>query len=217
MNRRVAYVIRPLTLTEMVQEQRQPTSNFVHLTENGKRDIDKPVSAVNPLSLSLDGMTCAQLTRLYAPRQWCGNPPRTAADRRTLIWLLRSNVIPTCSALERSTSFSVSILSFKSFDHGNKAEGSSRLRAWSVGCKPSVTSEFGSNHHHDSIGSFYAFILNRNENVRLTVVARSNYDAVQTNGIQINSENHGQHAFRPFRGELSEASLLKARSLTEVL
>lgn len=33
-----------------------------------------------------------------------------------------------------------------------------------------------SNSH--SIGSFYAFILNRSDRVRLTVVARSNYDAV---------------------------------------
>lgn len=29
------------------------------------------------------------------------------------------------------------------------------------------------------IGSFYAFILQRNEQVRLTVVARSNYEAVK--------------------------------------
>jgi hypothetical protein len=32
-----------------------------------------------------------------------------------------------------------------------------------------------------SIGSFYAFILNRSDRVRLTVVARSNYNAVVTN------------------------------------
>jgi hypothetical protein len=30
-----------------------------------------------------------------------------------------------------------------------------------------------------SIGGFYAFILGRNENVELSVVARSNYDAVK--------------------------------------
>ncbi|KAL3459297.1 2-dehydropantoate 2-reductase [Aspergillus heterothallicus] len=50
-----------------------------------------------------------------------------------------------------------------------------------------------------AIGSFYAFILNRAENVRLTVVARSNYDAVIENGIHITSANHGQHTFRPDR------------------
>jgi hypothetical protein len=32
-----------------------------------------------------------------------------------------------------------------------------------------------------SIGSFYAFILNRSGRVRLTVVARSNYEAVLAN------------------------------------
>ncbi|KIA75985.1 hypothetical protein HK57_00162 [Aspergillus ustus] len=50
-----------------------------------------------------------------------------------------------------------------------------------------------------AIGSFYAFILNRAAGVRLTVVARSNYDAVVENGIQITSANHGQHTFRPHR------------------
>ncbi|KAJ5880183.1 uncharacterized protein N7473_011236 [Penicillium subrubescens] len=50
-----------------------------------------------------------------------------------------------------------------------------------------------------AIGSFYAFILNRSDSVRLTVVARSNYDAVLANGITINSENHGQHNFRPYK------------------
>ncbi|KAI0146188.1 2-dehydropantoate 2-reductase [Xylariaceae sp. FL1272] len=50
-----------------------------------------------------------------------------------------------------------------------------------------------------AIGSFYAFILSRVENVRLTVVARSNYDAVKSNGIQITSENHGKHVVKPYR------------------
>ncbi|KAJ5659910.1 hypothetical protein N7507_006361 [Penicillium longicatenatum] len=50
-----------------------------------------------------------------------------------------------------------------------------------------------------AIGSFYAFILSRSPNVRLTVVARSNYDAVKANGITINSENHGQNTFHPYR------------------
>ncbi|KAL4960450.1 FMN-dependent dehydrogenase-domain-containing protein [Aspergillus stella-maris] len=49
------------------------------------------------------------------------------------------------------------------------------------------------------IGSFYAFILNRSDRVRLTVVARSNYDAVKANGIKINSENHGTHTFHPHK------------------
>ncbi|KAI1751378.1 2-dehydropantoate 2-reductase [Xylaria castorea] len=50
-----------------------------------------------------------------------------------------------------------------------------------------------------AIGSFYAFILSRAQNVRLTVVARSNYDAVRSNGLTISSENHGTHTVRPFK------------------
>lgn len=50
------------------------------------------------------------------------------------------------------------------------------------------------------IGSFYAFILSRNPQVRLTVVARSNFDAVKTNGIKIKSENHGEHLVHPDKG-----------------
>ncbi|KAJ5108177.1 hypothetical protein N7456_004852 [Penicillium angulare] len=50
-----------------------------------------------------------------------------------------------------------------------------------------------------AIGSFYAFILSRSDRVRLTVVARSNYDAVSTKGITIQSENHGEHTFRPYK------------------
>lgn len=34
---------------------------------------------------------------------------------------------------------------------------------------------------HGRIGSFYAFILSRSDRVRLTVVARSNYEAVRAN------------------------------------
>ncbi|KAL4949630.1 ketopantoate reductase PanE/ApbA-domain-containing protein [Aspergillus filifer] len=48
-----------------------------------------------------------------------------------------------------------------------------------------------------AIGSFYAFILSRADRVRLTVVARSNYDAVVKDGIKITSANHGEHTFRP--------------------
>lgn len=50
-----------------------------------------------------------------------------------------------------------------------------------------------------AIGSFYAFILSRSENVRLTVVARSNYDAVKDKGLTITSENHGHHVVTPYR------------------
>ncbi|KAL4966106.1 ketopantoate reductase family protein [Aspergillus stella-maris] len=50
-----------------------------------------------------------------------------------------------------------------------------------------------------AIGSFYAFILSRADRVRLTVVARSNYDAVVKDGIKITSANHGEHSFRPDR------------------
>ncbi|QKX63803.1 uncharacterized protein TRUGW13939_10974 [Talaromyces rugulosus] len=48
-----------------------------------------------------------------------------------------------------------------------------------------------------AIGSFYAFVLSRNPNVQLTVVARSNYDAVKNNGLVINSANHGKHTVVP--------------------
>jgi len=50
-----------------------------------------------------------------------------------------------------------------------------------------------------AIGSFYAYILSKSENVRLTVVARSNYDAVKRNGLTINSEVYGSHTYRPYR------------------
>ncbi|OQE03954.1 hypothetical protein PENSOL_c001G03185 [Penicillium solitum] len=58
-----------------------------------------------------------------------------------------------------------------------------------------------------AIGSFYAFILSRSDRVRLTVVARSNYEAVKANGITINSENHGQHTFHPHRVVKSVADI----------
>jgi hypothetical protein len=65
-----------------------------------------------------------------------------------------------------------------------------------------------------SIGGFYAFILGRSANVELSVVARSNYDAVKTEvcaptlkwsscadhkitkGLSIDSANHGQHSMK---------------------
>lgn len=50
------------------------------------------------------------------------------------------------------------------------------------------------------IGSFYAFILSRSEKVRLSVVARSNYDAVKAKGLTLNSENHGSHHVTPYQG-----------------
>lgn len=52
-------------------------------------------------------------------------------------------------------------------------------------------------HGLGAIGSFYAFILQRSDNVRLSVVARSNYEAVKANGLLMKSENHGEHLFRP--------------------
>ncbi|KAI9647875.1 hypothetical protein NHQ30_004263 [Ciborinia camelliae] len=48
-----------------------------------------------------------------------------------------------------------------------------------------------------AIGSVYAFILSRSSNVRLTVVARSNYEAVKENGLKLISENHGENTFYP--------------------
>ncbi|KAE9364575.1 2-dehydropantoate 2-reductase [Stipitochalara longipes BDJ] len=50
-----------------------------------------------------------------------------------------------------------------------------------------------------AIGSFYAFILNRAPDVRLTVIARSNYEAIKANGITLDSEIHGKHLFRPYK------------------
>ncbi|KAK3058586.1 i-AAA protease yme1 [Extremus antarcticus] len=44
-----------------------------------------------------------------------------------------------------------------------------------------------------AIGGFYAFILGQDDNVELSVVARSNYEAVKANGLRIESENHGSH------------------------
>ncbi|KAH7131066.1 ketopantoate reductase PanE/ApbA-domain-containing protein [Dactylonectria macrodidyma] len=50
-----------------------------------------------------------------------------------------------------------------------------------------------------AIGSFYTFILSRSERIRLTVVARSNYDVVKANGIKITSQNHGEHHVKPYK------------------
>ena len=48
-----------------------------------------------------------------------------------------------------------------------------------------------------AIGSFYAFILSVSPRVRLSVVCRSNYDAVKQHGLRIDSQNHGQHTVTP--------------------
>ncbi|RMZ84166.1 hypothetical protein DV738_g573, partial [Chaetothyriales sp. CBS 135597] len=48
-----------------------------------------------------------------------------------------------------------------------------------------------------AIGAFYAFIFQKSSEVRLSVVARSNYQAVASNGLLIKSENHGEHLVRP--------------------
>ncbi|KAI5861986.1 2-dehydropantoate 2-reductase [Durotheca rogersii] len=50
-----------------------------------------------------------------------------------------------------------------------------------------------------AIGSFYAFIISREPRVRLTVIARSNYDAVKENGLEITSQKHGNHVVRPYK------------------
>lgn len=50
-----------------------------------------------------------------------------------------------------------------------------------------------------AIGSFYAFILSRCKEVRLTVMARSNYEAVKSSGLKVISQNHGEHIVTPFK------------------
>jgi ketopantoate reductase len=52
-------------------------------------------------------------------------------------------------------------------------------------------------HGVGAIGGFYAFILQKCKNVRLSVVARSNYEAIKANGVLIKSDNHGEHRFFP--------------------
>jgi ketopantoate reductase len=52
-------------------------------------------------------------------------------------------------------------------------------------------------HGLGAIGAFYAFILQRCKNVRLSVVARSNYEVVKATGMLVKSENHGEHHFHP--------------------
>ncbi|KAH8680541.1 ketopantoate reductase PanE/ApbA-domain-containing protein [Xylariales sp. PMI_506] len=47
-----------------------------------------------------------------------------------------------------------------------------------------------------AIGGTYAFFLSRSPRVALSVIARSNYDAVQKKGMTINSMNYGQHSFK---------------------
>ncbi|RAL61434.1 hypothetical protein DID88_009364 [Monilinia fructigena] len=49
----------------------------------------------------------------------------------------------------------------------------------------------------EQLARFNAFIASRSPNVRLTVVARSNYDAVKKNGLKLISENHGEQTFYP--------------------
>ncbi|KXS99485.1 hypothetical protein AC578_3777 [Pseudocercospora eumusae] len=47
-----------------------------------------------------------------------------------------------------------------------------------------------------AIGGFYAFIIGKNANVSLSVVARSNYDAIKRDGLTVESDNHGKHKAR---------------------
>lgn len=68
-----------------------------------------------------------------------------------------------------------------------------------------------------SIGGFYAFILSRNQDVSLSVVARSNYESVEAKvrwrcykdhtirtdhcqGLTIESQNHGSHQVKLDQG-----------------
>ncbi|KAG9525478.1 OPT superfamily oligopeptide transporter, partial [Aureobasidium melanogenum] len=44
-----------------------------------------------------------------------------------------------------------------------------------------------------AIGGFYAFLLSRDPSVELSVVARSNLEAVKKNGMTIHTLNHGSH------------------------
>lgn len=59
-----------------------------------------------------------------------------------------------------------------------------------------------------AIGSFYAFILQRSSRVRLSVVARSSFEAIKANGITVKSDFHGEHSFRPAQvyKDVSEAN-----------
>ncbi|PPJ52163.1 hypothetical protein CBER1_10029 [Cercospora berteroae] len=43
-----------------------------------------------------------------------------------------------------------------------------------------------------AIGGFYAYIIGKNKNVSLSVIARSNYDAVKQDGLKIDSDVHGK-------------------------
>lgn len=43
------------------------------------------------------------------------------------------------------------------------------------------------------VQGFYAFVLSRCENVSVSVIARSNYDAIKKDGLKIESQNHGTH------------------------
>ncbi|CAI7640460.1 unnamed protein product [Penicillium manginii] len=63
-----------------------------------------------------------------------------------------------------------------------------------------------------AIGSFYAFILSRSDRVRLTVVARSNYDAVKAN-----REPRGPHLSPPSRWAMSSNYSLSSNSLTDTV
>ncbi|KAH0303562.1 OPT superfamily oligopeptide transporter, partial [Aureobasidium melanogenum] len=51
-----------------------------------------------------------------------------------------------------------------------------------------------------AIGGFYAFLLSRDPTVELSVVARSNLEAVKKNGMTIHTLNHGSHNVHFDRG-----------------
>lgn len=50
-----------------------------------------------------------------------------------------------------------------------------------------------------AIGAYYAYVFSRSPEVRLDVVARSNFEQVQQHGLDIRSEIHGSHRVLPHR------------------
>lgn len=66
-----------------------------------------------------------------------------------------------------------------------------------------------------SIGGFYAFILSKNKNVSLSVIARSNYEAVKQNGLHIESKTHGNHKARIDQGKSSISDIERPLTPTQ--
>ncbi|KAF8842848.1 6-phosphogluconate dehydrogenase C-terminal domain-like protein [Paxillus ammoniavirescens] len=67
-----------------------------------------------------------------------------------------------------------------------------------------------------AVGSIYSHILKRSGLARVTVVARSNYDAVQEHGMHIDSKKYGDvPAWRPDRRRLPSCHALLFKSVAE--